>query len=102
MGAVVAVDTAQMPVLHFGEVQSGGVAALRWAACSFLAAPGAVPVLLAAVLLGVAARSTGGMKLSLPAGAGSGPEWLRCCCYSGGPTVITRYVTGAVLLALAM
>ena len=28
LGAVVAVDTAQMPVLQLGEVQSGGVAAV--------------------------------------------------------------------------
>jgi hypothetical protein len=28
LGAVVAADKAQMPVLHLGEVQSGGVAAL--------------------------------------------------------------------------
>jgi len=58
LGAVVAVDTAQMPVLHLSEIQGGGVAAVRWAACPVLVASSALLVLLAPVLLGIAARST--------------------------------------------
>lgn len=102
VGAVDAVVTAPVPVLHLGEIQSGGVAAVRRAACPVLATPGAVHVLLAAVLLAVAARSTRGMKLSLFRDGGKAFEHAASSPYSAGPTLSTRYVTGSVWLALAM
>jgi hypothetical protein len=40
-----------MPKVQFVEIQAGGVAADRWAAGDVWIAAGAVPVLLAAVLL---------------------------------------------------
>jgi len=94
LGAVVAADTAQMPVLHLGEVQSGGVAASRWAACLVLSSPGAMPFLLAAVLLDIVAWSTRGLSIwikeDLPDHAAK-PAWrMRSVLRSGASCFSSR------------